>query len=517
MKRLTVLGLSGLLIVALAAPVYAQIEWKSAGQIDANYFYYRNIFKSPTMFGAVTDQSGVSGSGSNVPSWNKSGLQYFNTRGRLKLDAAAGKEVTGTIYFEMDATHWGETGNRMASSGVNKGQNGMAGQWKGDQAAVEVKNLYFTFGVPYFGIPIPMTLKLGVQPVALRPEMVLATDGAGAVAGFKLDPVNIEAAWYKQVHDFDFKTANDSESFSLLGTAKISTLTLGAYGLLFNMRTYPFNKGSGDVTGANQLLDPSYKGRMYWFGAYADGKVGPLDMKADFAYDTGKVEPFGTQLTAEDVDYDGWAARLRLLYPWEMFEFQLLGMYASGPDARKTSTNGLPGSAVADGGAVASTKYRGYVIPPGSEENSSWGENAMGVVYGNFLLGRSPDFTGSSSSQLSRGGIGGTWTVQAKAGYKVAPWYKISLAGAYIGDTTKNGNTLGSAQKGDTVPARLRDDKTIGWEAALFNEINIYKNLKWDVMFAWLWAGKALDQWGVGDNVSPKDPYIAGTRLNFSW
>ena len=138
MKRFTLLSLFGLLVVALTAPAYAQIEWRGSGAIDSNYFYYRNIFKSPTMFGAVSDQTG-SGSGSGVQSWNKNGQSYTNTRARLKLDAAAGKEVTGTMFFEMDASRWGETGEG----------NGKAGRWKADQTAVEVKNMFFTFGVPY--------------------------------------------------------------------------------------------------------------------------------------------------------------------------------------------------------------------------------------------------------------------------------------------------------------------------------------------------------------------------------
>jgi len=507
MKRFIMLSLFGLLVVALTAPAYAQVEWKSSGQIDTNYFYYRNIFKSGTLYGTVADQTG---SGTGLPeSYNKSGQQYMNTRGRLKLDAQAGKEVTGTIYFEMDSTRWGETGNAASATAAQKGQNGQAGQWKADQTAVEIKNLFFTFGVPYFGVPVPMTVKLGVQPVAVRPEMVLATDGAGATFGFKLDPVNIEAAWFKQVHNFDFKTNDDSQSFSLLGTARVDKLTLGAYGVYFNMRTYPFNKGA-----STSATDPSSKAGMYWLGAYADGKVGPMDMKADFVHDNGKVKPYGSATTAQDVKYSGYAARLRLLYPWEMFEFQLLGMYATGPDAERTSQTGLPGSTVGSGSGT-SDKYGGYVIPPGSEENSSWGENSMAIMYGNFLLGRSPDFTGSSSSQLSRGAIGGTWTVQGKVGYKVAPWYKISLAGAYIGDTTKNGNTIGNARNSDGTT--LRDDSTIGWEVALMNEIQIYKNLKWDVMLGWMFAGDAFDQWGTGGNVYPRDPYMAGTRLNFTW
>ena len=128
--------------------------------------------------------------------------------------------------------------------------------------------------------------------------------------------MNIEAAWFKQVHDFDFKTANDSQSFSVLATAKVSTLTIGAYGLYFDMRTYPFNRGSSASTGVS--VDPSSKGNMYWFGAYADGGLGPLTMKADFVYDTGKVKPFGAAVGSQDVDYDGYAMRLRFMYPGEV-------------------------------------------------------------------------------------------------------------------------------------------------------------------------------------------------------
>jgi len=505
MKRSIVLGLFGLLIVALAAPVYAQMEYKFSGMVDTNYFYYRNIFKAPALYGTPTDQTGT-GTGSHAESWNKDSLQYTNTRGRYKFDVSAGKDVSGTLFFETDATRWGET-----CTGYN-----CAGRWKADQTEVEVKNLYMTFAVPYFGVPVPMVVKLGVQPVAVRPEMVLATDGAGAVFDFNINPVALEAAWYKQVHDLDYKTNNDSQSFSLLGTAKVDTLTIGAYGLLFDMRTYPFNGGTSATTGTS--ADPSFKSDMWWFGAYSDGSLGPIQLKADVAFDYGKVKPFGATHAYEEVKYQGYATRLRLIYPWERFEFMLLGLYTSGPDAEDTDTNGLPGRTVADPAAGAtkkSTNYRGYVVPPGSEENSSWGENAMDIVYGNFLLGRGPDYTGSNASLMSRGAIGGTWTVQAKTGYKMTPWYKISLSGAYIGDTTKNGNTLGNARRSNGIS--LRDDNDIGWEAALMNEVQIYKNLKWDTIFGYLWAGQALDQWGTGANVSPKDPYLAGTRVTFTW
>jgi hypothetical protein len=86
----------------------------------------------------------------------------------------------------------------------------------------------------------------------------------------------------------------------------------------------------------------------------------------------------------------------------------------------------------------------------------------------------------------------------------------------YIGDTTKNGNTLGDAVKYSGV---LRDDKTIGWELALVQDINIYKNLVWTIGAGMLFAGDALDQQIAGTNMnkSPKNPFILATKLVFNF
>ena len=41
-----------------------------------------------------------------------------------------------------------------------------------------------------------------------------------------------------------------------------------------------------------------------------------------------------------DVKYRGWAGRVKVDFPWEKFNFGMVGMYASGADANKTSTRG---------------------------------------------------------------------------------------------------------------------------------------------------------------------------------
>jgi hypothetical protein len=116
----------------------------------------------------------------------------------------------------------------------------------------------------------------------------------------------------------------------------------------------------------------------------------------------------------------------------------------------------------------------------------------------------------------NRGAIGGTWIAKLWAGYPVTSSYKVTVWGMYIGDTTKNGNTLGDAVKDDGT---LRDDQGIGWELAIIQDISLYKNLMLSIGFGYLLAGDGLDQKiaGVNDNKSPKDPFIADFKLGYNF
>ena len=37
-----------------------------------------------------------------------------------------------------------------------------------DRAAVEVKHAFFDVAIPYFGVPVPMTMRFGIQAFAIR-------------------------------------------------------------------------------------------------------------------------------------------------------------------------------------------------------------------------------------------------------------------------------------------------------------------------------------------------------------
>jgi len=528
MKKFIVLGLIGLLMMAFSATVYAQpkLEFRGSGALEATSFLYRNISSGATGDAIVTRWGGggiavapgVPGNGfrpdtpfvSKIDSgaWDRTN-SYMEYRGILRFDAIMGKELSGTFVFEIDSSRWGEDAG---SSSAGSLQRGKAGFWTADRASVEVKNMYIDVGLPYFGIPVPMNARVGIQPFGMRPHMFMITDGAGITGSVKIDPVTIGLYWAKAVEGKD-ATADDADVYGISVNAKFGTITAGGYAFNFNMNTYPFTSVQSAYTAT-----PTYEANFWWLGLYMDGKLGPVNVNFDFVYDTGKVDA-RLNPAIHDVKYSGWATQVKVDYPWEKFNFGVLGMYATGADMNKTSSTGLPGTATGIG--TASTKVGSYVIPPGSEEWAAWGESM--IFSNNFItatalpLGMWPSL-GTYPNQVNRGAIGGTWVAKLYASVKATPWYKVTLQGLYIGDTTKNGNTLGDARRAD---GRLRDDHTIGWELNLINEIQIYKNLKWSIGAGYLLAGKALDQYGgsvaSAPAESPKDPWIVATKLRYDF
>ena len=430
----------------------------------------------------------------------------------------------------------------LATTGAGSG--GGVGYWSTDRTAVEVKNVYIDFGLPYFGIPVPITVRVGAQPIGLRPHILVYTDGMGVTATAKVDPVMLSFIYAKPVEGLNW-SSDDSDVYGLHLNAKLGTVTLGAYGLWYNMNTYPFWVASA-LTGfpANlfSVVQGTNKANMYWLGAYLDGKLGPVNLNYDFVYDFGQVSRklVGADPNyAPDVKYQGWAQRLKIDFPWEKFNFGVVGMYATGSDARETSVSGLPGTTVAWGtggppaaggwyGNWQSRRVSGYVVPPGSEQGPVNSESL--VVYGMEAgaTGGAGISENANYNALSKGAFGGTWFAKLYASAKLTPWYKLTFQTLYIGDTTAHGDTLGSAVKYPGTPLPyLKDSNTIGWEFNLINEIWLYNNLRFMFGYGYLMSGGALDVSRninpvvggvpVYTNVSPQNPWAFRTRLIYTF
>jgi len=514
MKKFILLSFMGLLIMAFSTSVSA-MDFKASGFIDAQWFYNVNTTAANAAGGiyrALPSNFYWSG-GTKGPQLDRK-ANYYESRARLKFDAIIDKNLSGTIYFEMDSSRWGDA----AGSGAQR--NGM-GQWAADRAAVEVKNVYIDFGLPYIGIPVPMSFRVGLQPLSIRNNIFVYTDGMGITWNTKIDPVAIQLMYFKPFEGRDMVSQDDVDVLGGHLTAKVGPLSAGGFAVYYNMNQYPF----GTVLPYGTVGD--YKAGMWWYGLYADGKMGPVNINLDGIMDRGKVEgrPSAGYFITPDVKYRGFAARAKVDFPWEKFNFGVMGYYASGADTEDTSTSGLPGTSTSIG--TASTKVRSYVVPPGSESGAIFGES---VVFTSFFGNRGDSGIANTLNytQMSRGPIGGTWMAKAYASVKAAPWYKVTLQGMYIGDTTKNGDTFGTASSWNPYYGfTLRDKNDIGWEVDLINEINIYKNLKLTVAGGYLFAGKAMDQYTgsyyvIGPYPTPindeiKNPWSICWNLTYSF
>ncbi len=536
MKKFTVLCLAGLLVLAFGVAAYAQepkLEFRASGFIDAQTFLMENVPPLQPNAAPIYNSLGVNYGG--VPfnpatpaapaSFNAAGqpinalnrtVSYWDSRMHLAFDAVMGKELSARLQFEIDSNRWGNS-----QGGIRPGSEAHAvGVWSTDRVAIEVKYMYFDVGLPYFGIPVPMNVRVGAQPFAIRPWFFAATDGMGITGGIKIDPVTISPFYFKPAEGID-QTNDDVDIYGMQANVKVGTFTLGGYGAYYNMNQYPV---AGQPSTTNPPIAPpavyvannTAEANLWWFGLYADGKAGPVNINFDIGYDFGKVNP-RQDSTASYVKYSGWAGRLKVDYPWEKFNFGVVGVYASGSDANKTSSTGIPGSLAANGGQ--STRVNGWMVPIGSESGAANGESV--IMYGMEAgaSGGAGIGVNHNYAQASKGPFGGTWFGKLYGSYKITPWYKVTLQGLYIGDTTKNGNTFGTARNFGNTSQPLADNDFIGVELDLLNEIQIYKNLTFKVFGGYMWAGNAMDMFTgtAAGNFSEHNPWAVRTRLMYSF
>src|SRR5512143_2756623 len=183
MKRFTMAVVLGLLLVAFSATVYAQpkLDFRVSGFLDVVTEWWKNAVAGT--YGATGGEQAV-----DLNSFNKANA-YMEQRLRLKFDMVMGKELSGTIFFEGDST-WGDPN-------LSGNQRNTMGYWSADRAALEIKNVYIDWAIPYFGIPVPMMMRAGVQPFSIRNDIFAYTDGAGVKVDLMPDPMGFSLMWFK--------------------------------------------------------------------------------------------------------------------------------------------------------------------------------------------------------------------------------------------------------------------------------------------------------------------------------
>jgi hypothetical protein len=488
MKKILTLAAVIVFVFTLAAATYA-VEFKASGMIRVRTAWYMNTDGSPR----VDDDNF-----NDTEAW-------VDSRFRLKMDLVASEDLMGVVYFEGDSTRWGE--NR--GTGAQRNQAGSWGAGGSDAAAVELKQFYIDFNVPGLKDTAPTNVRVGTQWLAIRSHVFLGADGATLRIFTNPGPVRLYLNWSKPYEGTDHQY-DDADLYSTRVVLALPDFPVQPGGFFAYLHSNDYGNEQGMNSGARLG-----SGNFWWLGVNVDGKIGPANLKTDFVYFNGEVDASSAALAAGtnfDADYGGWLVYADVNVPIAQFTVGGTFMYATGDDV--------------DEYVKTKPDLGAYRIPPGSEANP-----ALGVVFWASGVNDAVDIaTGEGGAQsyavananraqswrVQQRWFGGLWTAKGYASFKPLDWLKVTGYGMYIGDTTKEGNTIGNAVETATT---LEDEDYIGLEFGAIVDLNIYKNLTYSVGAGYLLAGDALDTYtGVGlVNDDPDDPWAIVSQLIYKF
>ena len=176
MKKIATLLLAAGLVFGAATGASA-IDFKAKGQWIMSFDYGQN--------GTFMGKS----NGRTKPGFGN-GEDDFEARQRvrLQLDAVASESLSGTVYFEIGDTIWG--------------QNSSGGALGADAKIVELKQAYIDWMAPETDLKVRMGLQNITTPAYASGNSVLNDDVAGIVASYQVNEmVGITAFWARPYND----------------------------------------------------------------------------------------------------------------------------------------------------------------------------------------------------------------------------------------------------------------------------------------------------------------------------
>ena len=288
---------------------------------------------------------------------------------RLQLDAVASESLSGTVYFEIGDTTWGQN-----SSGGALGAD--------SNSVVELKNAYIDWMVPNTDLKFRMGIQNIAMPNVAGGSAVLDDDVAGIVANYQFNEnVGLTAVWARPFNDNwnsaserwdattdDANYHDNVDMFALMVPLTFDGVKVtpwAMYGMIganswdaidndmhkgsypaFSLRPYPlaYNGRSFDT-------DKAY-GSAFWAGLpISVTAFDPLNIELDINY--GYVESMGRydvqqqQNSKEwrrgDTKREGWLVKALVEYKMDWGTPGIFGWYSSGDDGNvKNGSERMP-------------------------------------------------------------------------------------------------------------------------------------------------------------------------------
>jgi hypothetical protein len=483
MKKMLMIALALGLAVALAAPATAT-DWSASGYI----YVLGAVHKTMPSGGPVPNPDPTS-----PPyfgdAWNDT-WSWVRMGAGLDITARQSEDLYGVLGFRMHSSRWGEPDT---AGDPTK----MAAWYRAETTgtlSVLLNHAYIDFRVPP---KLPIWMRVGVQPIFVRPWVFVMWDGPGISLRIPIDPIKltITPAWYKKWEGADFE-GDDNDVYTVDMNMPIGPVLIGSFFWYENYNDWSranANMAVVDDSGNRNEAD------LWYIGVYSNGKLGPVSYMLDFVYGGGEIDGNpAAAVPVADRDIESWVIRGETSVNISKFTVGLGALYATGED---NST-------------VDSEQY----IAPNQREG---GLNGHAPLQDFLLL--TDGFLGMIPARGNMAGyiggpnpLGGVWYVRGFAQVMLTDWMRVGVNMGWIGDTTDDGNRIGNAQD---AAGNLRDDDDIGFEIDVGANIQLYKNLQWGIGFGYLVAGDAMDMntGVVGVNEAPQDPWVLCTALLYTF
>jgi hypothetical protein len=477
MRKLLVLGLAALLVVAFSVPASA-IEHKFGG-------YWRTRFFGQYDFAGESNANyvdPVTGLPSPLDSEDQD-LTRTDTRTRLYYTAVLNENLSLVNKFEFDA-NWG---------------TGPLGDYGADGVSVEVKQSYALFN---WG---PTRWAVGIHDSLIARGFIFADEMSGLTVSYRTDTMNLVGEWIKGFEGGAGKDANDfdidtyglnpvftfGEGFSLnpfvyymysddAGLAQPFVPNAGpGFGLSTAGYNNPVLAGSSGPFGGNVVEETS----IYWVGANADFTLGPASLWATGIYQGGDIDNDDTlNPGGQDIDVSAYLFAFGASMPLGPVGIHGQFFWASGDEDADDDFEAFFGMG---GGGVGWAYY--------------WSE-IMGL--GIFDAQTPPGTPGGDVSNIWALNVGATLKPIEKLSLKGDIWY------AQLVQDAANLNSTIDASGGIT-----NGEDDLGVEIDLVATYQLIEGMNLDIVGAYLFAGDAISTTGSNDD----DPYEFGMRLSLSF
>ena len=364
MKKLMTLALAAGMLLGAATGASA-IDFKAKGQ------WLMGFAAGDGSFVSHTNQKGES-----KKAVDQDDAFSAMQRLRLQLDAVASEALSGTVYFEIGDTTWGQN-----SSGGALGAD--------STSVVELKNAYIDWMVPNTDLKFRMGIQAIAMPKVAGGSAVLDDDVAGIVASYQFNEnVGLTAVWarpfndnwdgdssasnrwtpdgYQNYHDnvdlfalmvpltFDGVKVTPWAMYGMIGANAWDGIDAGTIGKgnypQYTMRPYPYANG---VWGDNikDINTGKAYGSAFWAGLpISVTAFDPLNIELDINY--GYIESMGRysvmqQNTGDwrrgDTKREGWLVKALVEYKLDWGTPGIFGWYSSGDDGNvKNGSERMP-------------------------------------------------------------------------------------------------------------------------------------------------------------------------------